>query len=376
MLRKRRLMAVPMIVATILLIAACGSSGKGKSTSAKDSASKAELVQFEQLVKKEEAPITKWPAEAPTETVTPPKGKTIVDITISATEPAALRTAEGVVEAAKVIGWKGKILYGEFSDTKTREAFEQAIILGASVIVTQGIEPNKYTDLFQKAHEHGIVIVTCYSDYPTSKKYAQAEISEYSRQSGVVAAAKAIVTAGGHGQFALFNYPEYAVLNHRMGAAKQELEKCKGCEVVAYTNISSAEAEKTLPPATSAVLTKYPNLTGIINGIDTFADLYQLPTMKELKSKVPLYTFLGGQPTLEAVNKGEVEAVVADPLRWGGWAAVDSAIRVLDKKPVGEGGVPERILTKSTVGPALKSGEGWTGDYDYKAEYERLWGVK
>lgn len=367
-------MAAGIAVAVVVLLSACGSSG-AKNTSS-GPASSSELAPIKQLAERSEAPITKWPAGAPTESVKVTPGKLLVDITLSATEPQSLRAAEGAVEAAKRVGWRGKILYGEFSASKTIAAIEQAIVLGANVIVTQGIEPLKYKALFKKAHEHGIVWITDFSDYPPSAELANAEVFEQTSEAGQAIAAKAIADAGGHGQFAIINYPEYEEVKAQTKGAKEEIEKCKKCELVSVTNIASSEAEKTLPDATTALLEKYPNLTAMINTLDSFTDTYQLPVFKSLKAKAKLYTFLGAQPTLEAMKKEEISGVIGYALRWAGWASTDEAIRLLAHKKVGNGGVPQRILTPQNVGPALNSGEGWTGDYNYKAEYERLWGLK
>jgi ribose transport system substrate-binding protein len=369
------------------LLSACGSDSDSSSSDsssggeASSATSKSELVALEEFVEEKEAPITAWPPTAPTEPIKKVEpGKLIVDIAISPEEPASLATAEGVVEAAEAIGWEGKILYGEFSAAKTAAAFEQAIALGADAVVTQGITPNQYTNSIKKLHESGAILVTNYSDYPTSEQYAQAEISEHSKLSGETAAAKAIVEAGGEGKFAIFNFPEYLVLDHRTEGTQQKIEECGGCEVLPVIDTASAEAEKTMPTATSTLLQKNPDLAGFFNGIDTFVTAYQLPTIRQQNAEVGVYTFLGGKPTLEAVEKGEIQAVVVVPLIWGGWAAVDNIARVFAGQKTNDGAMPQRIVDQDNVAEAVSTAGPngfWDADgFDYKGEYEKLWGVK
>jgi ribose transport system substrate-binding protein len=371
------------------LLSACGSSSGGSSSSSGGGGSteasgggggSSDIASFEKFVKEKEAPITTWPETAPTEPIKKVEpGKLVVDISLSPEEPASLSTAEGVVEAAEAIGWQGKILYGEFSAAKTNAAFEQAIALGADAVVTQGIEPSQYKSAIKKLHESGAVMVSDYSDEGTETG-ADAEISEHSKLSGETAAAKAVVEAGGEGQFAVFNFPEYLVLNNRSEGAEDKIKECGGCEVLPVVNTASAEAEKTLPTATSTLLQKNPDLTGILTGIDTFVTAYQLPTIRQQGSEVGVYTYLGGKPTLEAVEKEEIKAVVVVPLIWGGWASVDNILRLMDGQETNDGAMPQRIIDPENVKEALETAGPngfWDADgFDYRGEYEKLWGVK
>jgi ABC-type sugar transport system substrate-binding protein len=382
-----------VVLSAAMVLSACGSSSSSSSSGGSTSegtaseggagggeSSATDLASFEKLVKEEEAPITEWPATAPTEPIKKvEKDVTMIDIALSPEEPASLATAEGAVEAAERLGWNAKILYGEFSAAKTNAAFEQAIALGAKVVVVQGIEPSQYKSAIKKLHEAGGLLISTYSDEGTETG-ADAEVSEHSKRSGEVAASKAIVDSGGEGTFAQFNFPEYLVLNNRTEGAQKKFEECSGCEVLPVVNTASAEAEKTMPTSTSTLLQKNPDLTGFLTGIDTFVTAYQLPTIRQQNSEVGVYTYLGGKPTLEALEKEEIKAVVVDPLIWGGWEAIDSALRLLDGQEPDGDGMAQRLLTPENVGEALKTAASngfWDADgFDYRGEFEKLWGLK
>jgi ribose transport system substrate-binding protein len=387
MLRFRWIALLLVAVAATAVLSACGSSSDSSSGSSAAAggdegggSASTDLAPFEKLVEEKEKPITEWPATAPTEPVKIESNKLIIDIALSPEEPASLATAEGVVEAAEKVGWDAKILYGEFSAAKTAAAFEQAIALGADAVVTQGIEPANYKSSIKKLHDSGAILVTTYSDYPTSDEFAQAEVSEHSKESGELAASNAIVEAEGEGQFAVFNFPEYIVLNNRSQAAIDKFNECAGCEVLPTIDIASAEAEKTMPTATSTLLQQNPDLTAFLTGIDTFVTAYQLPTIRQQNSDVGVYTYLGGKPTLEALEKGEIKAVVVDPLVWGGWEAIDSVARVFAGQEPNGNGMPLRLLTKDNVAEALSTAAPngfWDADgFDYKGEFEKLWGLQ
>jgi ribose transport system substrate-binding protein len=382
------LLAVGLLLA--VLVSACGSSSSSSSSSSTSStggeggsggSSSTDLAKFEKMVEEAEAPVKEWPKAAPTEPVKDIEpGKLIVDITLSAEEPASLSTAEGVVEAAEALGWEGKILYGEFSAAKTAAAFEQAITLGADAVVTQGIEPNQYTSVIKKLHDSGGILITTFSDFPISEQYAQAEIKEDTSKFGETMGAKAIVEAGGEGQIALFAYPEYKVRVEQNEASEKTLAECSGCEVLPVINISAPEAEKTMPSATSTLLQKNPDLKGIISGLDTELTQYQLPVIRQIGSDAQVYTTLGSQATMEAIEKEEINSVVTFPLTWAGWAAVDNAARIFAGQKVNDGGLPQRLIDKANIEEALKEAGPngyWDADgFDYRGEFEKLWGLK
>jgi ribose transport system substrate-binding protein len=365
------------------VLSACGSSDSD-STSANDkegSGSTADLASFEKTVTEFQRPISAWPAEAPTEPIKKVEpNKLIVNIALSPEEAGGLAVAEGVVEGAEAIGWRSKILYGYGQASKTNAAFEQAIALGADVVTTQGIDPKTYKGAIKKLHDSGAILVTCCADTPPSAELAQAEINAHSAQTGELAASKAIVDSGGEGTFALFNYPEYTVLNNRLGQAQKTFEECSGCELLSTVDTNPAEAEKTLPSATSTLLQQNPDLTGVVNGIDNMVTNFQLPILRQQQSEAGVYTFLGGGPTLEAVEKGEVTAVVVEPLMWVGWAVVDASARLMAGQKADGQGVPLYIIDQDNVKEALSTAasNGFydANGFDYRGEFEKLWGLK
>jgi len=387
MLRLRWMTLLLTALATAVVLSACGSSSDSTTTGTTESAGEGgsastDLAQLETLVKEKEEPVTKWPSGLPTEPVKKIEpNKLVVDIALSPEEPASLSTAEGVVEAAEAIGWDSKILYTEFSAAKTAAAFEQAIALGADAVVTQGIEPQGYKSSIKRLHDAGGILVTTYSDYPPSDEYAQAEVNHNSVGYGQLSAAKMIVDAGGEGQFAGFFYPEFQAVRTVAKAFEDEMAKCSGCELLPIIDVSAAEAEKTLPAATSTLLQQNPDLTGDYSHLDTFLFNLQLPVFRQQQSEAGVYTTLGSKATLEAVDKGEINAVVEFPLTWGGWAAVDNIARIFAGQKANNGpGIPQRIVDKDNVQEVMTSlgpNGYWEADgFDYKGEYEKFWGLK
>lgn len=397
MWNKRFAVVALALLVLVVGVSACGGGGSSSSSSEStessepaestesseptESSGSSSIAQFEERVAEKEKPVTEWPKGAPREPVKKIEpGKLIVDIALSPEEPSSLTTAEGVIEAAEAIGWKGKILYSEYSSTGTNAAFEQAITLGADAVVTQGIEPNLYKSAINKLHESGAILVTTYSEFPTSEEFAQAEVSQPSAELGELAAAAGIVESGGTGKFASFGFPQFEAVKVTTKGFESEIEKCAECEVESAININSAEAEKTLPTATSTLLQKNPDLYGLYNPLDTFLDNFQLPVIRQQGGEVKVYASLCGKPTLEAIQKGEIAACSSFPLTWGGWAAIDSIARLFaGQKTYSEGVLATRLINKKNVAEVIENlgpTGFWDADgFDYRGEYEKLWGV-
>jgi ribose transport system substrate-binding protein len=374
------------------LLSACGSSGGSSSssgsteeggaeeTSEEPGSSGTNLAAFEEVVKEAEAPITSWPANAPTELVKKVEpNKLIVDVALSPEEPASLAAVEGVVEAAKVIGWQSKVIYTEFSAANTNSAFEQAIALGADAVIAQGIEPSEFQSSINKLHESGAVFVGMFNAEGTTTG-ADAEVTEHPREAGEAMASKMIADAGGKGQFAEFGYPIYKDNNERGVGLEKKFSECSECELLPLIKVNSAEAEKTLPTATSTLLQQNPDLTAIVSSIDTFLDLYQLPVFREQGGEVAVYTYNGSGATLEALKKDEIKAVDVYALPWSGWEAINCVAYLLAGQPPGGEGVPNRLISQENIARAYKTSSKngfWDGEgFDYKGEYEKLWGLK
>jgi ABC-type sugar transport system substrate-binding protein len=393
-LNKRFAVAALALLVLVIGVSACGGGGSSSSSSESTESSEpaessestegsgpSSIAQFEERVAEKEKPVTEWPKGAPREPVKKVEpGKLIVDIALSPEEPSSLTTAEGVIEAAEAIGWQGKILYSEYSSTGTNAAFEQAITLGADAVVTQGIEPNLYKSAISKLHESGAILVTTYSEFPTSEEFAQAEVSQPSAELGELAAAAGIVESGGKGQFASIGFPAYEAVKVTTKGFESEIEKCAECSVESAININAAEAEKTLPTATSTLLQKNPDLYGIYNPLDTFLDSFQLPVIRQQGGEVKVYASLCGKPTLEAIEKGEVAGCSSFPLTWGGWAAIDSIARLFaGQKTYSEGVLATRLINSKNVSEVIENlgpTGFWDADgFDYRGEYEKLWGV-
>jgi ribose transport system substrate-binding protein len=82
---------------------------------------------------------------------------------------------------------------------------------------------------------------------------------------------------------------------------------------------------------------------------------------------------------VQLIKDGIVEAVcAADPRDWEGYALVDNLNRMMHGQPAIDQHIPIRMFDTDTIGTlsAAEVKSGWQGDYDFRAKYRSLWGVK
>ncbi len=140
-------MAAMAALLAAVVLSACGSSSSSSSSSSEPASSgssggstegtegtenvstDSSLKPFEETVATAEKEISAWPSDAPTEPVKIEPDKLLVFITCGNASPGCRVIGEGAQEAAKLLGWEFKMLDGEFSPSKQRADFEQAIAL-------------------------------------------------------------------------------------------------------------------------------------------------------------------------------------------------------------------------------------------------------
>ncbi|MFD1104105.1 sugar ABC transporter substrate-binding protein [Sphingobium olei] len=81
---------------------------------------------------------------------------------------------------------------------------------------------------------------------------------------------------------------------------------------------------------------------------------------------------------VQLIQQGQIQAVcAADPRDWEGYALVDNLNRMLHGQSAVEQNIPIRMFDKDTIG-RLSPNEvqhGWQGDFDFRSQYKKLWGV-
>jgi len=184
-------------------------------------------------------------------------------------------------------------------------AIDQAIAKKAAGIVIVGWEES-LNGAIKKAVDAGIPVVTCDADLDTSARVAFVGTSNFA--AGVDLAKWWVKKLNGKGKIALVGMPTLSNIRGRIDGMKSVFATTK-IEIVAHGD-SGTDATGSAKSA-AAILTKYPNLDGMI-GVDSHSGLGIGTAVREAgkAGKVIVTGWDRDNSLLELIDKGIVTATV------------------------------------------------------------------
>jgi ribose transport system substrate-binding protein len=372
-------LAIPFVVAAVGLTA-CGSSSSSTTTASGGSSAPAAttpasaasgLDKYKKMVQEGQAPVA-W--NGPTAPAKAPAGKSLTVVTCTqALEGCKLLTA-GTVNAAKSVGWKTNVI--DVTDpTKYDQALQTAISQGADAVVLTGVDQRLIPGGIKAAHAKKVPLVSLFQNNKPGPDGVDVEVVPDANREGQLLAASMIVDTGGKVNALLMPDAEFSLPVAVLAAAKKELDACTACKVTYAPEISftAATVGTTLPGRVVGSLRTHPEVNSILVGFDPpVTQVIPAIGSAGLSSKVKFYSQLGTTAALDFIRQKNVMAAdVGASNEWGGWAAVDQAIRLLTGKPTVDENVPAVLLNSTNLPP---QGQPFVGEEaGFKAKYAALW---
>jgi ribose transport system substrate-binding protein len=359
-----------------IVIAAGGSSATvavAKSTGAAASASHC-LAAAKAGVTQASAPIT---PVFPTQSVDSAKnrGKTIWFI--QSAEVQTLNViADGVKAAATAAGMKVVIFQGNSSPALYNTGLQDAVNQKAAGIILQGIDPALVKTPLAEAQKDHIPTIDSMNGDPGDP--LQHGISSH-----------VTVSFSGMGQ-AMADYilsstkcqANVLELTSSLFVALQDTHKgftstmgslCPQCKVdTQQVNFESLSSSVT--SVVSAAAQSNPKLNFVMATDDGIA-FYVVPTLHDLRLKLPAASADGDAANLTFVAKGQSQVVDISfpPLAYIGWKQVDLLQRAMLGMTVPSGAIPTQLIDKANV--SANPANQFPKFAGYQQVYEKLWGI-
>jgi ABC-type sugar transport system substrate-binding protein len=372
-----------LIAAMAIAITACGGSSDSSSDATSDTGSTQASsggsggekypASFEAEVKEAAEPPKEWKGP----TTSPPfkESQLVYSIPCAKVVEGCVRIDEGIKAAAAEIGWGYKSINPESDPNRAGAAIEEAINAGANVIVDIAVDPKLVAAPIRKAREQGIVVLCASCAVPDSDvgpNKLSGQVGLEPIEQGEVMAAFLAVESAGEAKVALLDDPEFGVVNRRVEGTKKALGECPGCEIVAESQFTGAEIATTLAQKSQAFFQANPSAEYAWVPYDAAATAVVQANQQAGASGVQIIGFDGNIPNIEYVENGEQLATIGSPLEWTGWAAIDSANRLLNgEEELPDPGLPSLLITQETASGYSEG--GFQGDADYQAKYLELW---
>jgi len=318
-------------------------------------------------------PMTKF--TGPTTSPGPvPTGKSIVSI-YSVPAPLPQGSARGVAAAAKAIGWKGQVVFGNGNPSGWLAAINTAVTGGASAVVMSAGVPALIAPGIAKAKSAGDPFVDIFNGVPKPPAGLVAQIGPDERTEGYRLAEWIVQAAPQGAQIVAYNSPEFSDLQHAAAGFRQGIGdagpkyKIVNQTISPASDIGTPAGEQRL----AALMRKYPQAKYFFLLSESWAGTFAQAVQATGSTDV---TGLGtdGDFFLPSIRKGSNFVEIGPSTAEYGWFATDALLRAFNHKPQVKYDVPFRLIdrsnAKSTMGIAISN------SYNWQAAWLKLWGVK
>ncbi|MEU5595101.1 substrate-binding domain-containing protein [Streptomyces sp. NPDC020298] len=305
-------------------------------------------------------------------------GKTIVFVAQTMTNPGVAGAASGVREAARVIGWKVRVIDGQGTPAGIRAAMSQAVTLKPSGIVIGGFDPGSTAPQTAQANAEQIPLVGWHAlaaPGPSRRPELFTNITTRVEEVAGISARWVIAESRGRAGVVLITDASIPFAKDKSDLIRKELATCRGVKLLAYENIPIPDASSRTPPEISSLLSRFGSEwthSVAINDL-YFADAAPAFRAAGRKGSGPPFNIGAGDgdpSAFQRINSGQYQAAtVPEPLSLQGWQIVDEFNRAFSGRPASRYVAPVHITTAGNSGGATS----WDPS-GYRVAYRKIWG--
>ncbi|MER6537872.1 substrate-binding domain-containing protein [Streptomyces sp. 900105755] len=305
-------------------------------------------------------------------------GRTVVFVAETMTNPGVAGVANGLREAARVIGWDVRVIDGAGSPAGIQAAMSEAVALRPSGIVVGGFDPGSTARQVAEAGADGIPLVGWHAVVapgPSRRPPLFTNVTTRVEDVAGISAQWIIAHSGGRAGVVLFTDASVPFARTKSDLIRAELATCAGVRLLAYENIPIPDASSRTPREIASLLARFPDTwthSVAINDL-YFADAAPAFRAAGRKGTGPPFNIGAGDgdpSAFQRIDSGQYQAAtVPEPLSQQGWQIVDEFNRAFAGRPASGYVAPTHVST------AANSAGATTWDPPgYREAYRRIWG--
>ncbi|QKV92869.1 substrate-binding domain-containing protein [Streptomyces sp. NA02950] len=363
----------------LLAVAATGCEPGGATSSHRTSAEPGcptALARAKQAVKKAQDVDAPW--KGPTTGPAALRGKSVVYIAQTLSNPGVAGVAQGVQEAASILGWHARTINGQGTPTAIRSAFKKALDLKPDGIVIAGFDPKSVADEVERADAAGIEVIGWHATAapgPSAKLGLFSNVTSKVEDVARISADWIIARSRGRAGVVLFTDATVPFAKHKSDLIKKQLATCSDVKLLSYRNIPIPEANNRSIREVRSLLSRFGDRWTDSAAIN---DLYFRHSAAVLRAAgkdgagAPYNIGAGdGDPSaFQRINGEQFQAAtVPEPLSEQGWQIVDEFNRAFAGRSPSGYVAPVHITTAANSGGALS----WDSE-GYRQAYRKIWG--
>jgi ribose transport system substrate-binding protein len=336
----------------------------------------AAVARAKAAVRQAERPVVSWNGPVTGPAAVP--GKTIVYVAQTMTNPGVAGAANGVVEAAKAIGWNVRVIDGQGTPAGIQAAFSEAVVLRPSGIVIGGFDPGLTTQQVGQAAAARIPLVGWHAvaaPGPSKNPLLFTNITTDVTDVAGISADWIIAESNGNAGVVLFTDDSIPFAKNKADLIQGGLATCPGTRLLARENIPIPDSSTRVPQEVSSLLSRFQGQWTYSAAIN---DLYFADAAPALRAAgkqgdaAPFNIGAGdGDPSaFERVNSGQFQAAtVPEPLTEQGWQIIDEFNRAFAGRPASGYVAPVHIITAADSDGAT----AWDPS-GFREAYLKIWG--
>ncbi|MEU6510119.1 substrate-binding domain-containing protein [Streptomyces sp. NPDC046942] len=319
---------------------------------------------------------TAW--NGPTGGPTAVSGKTIVYVAQTMTNPGVAGVANGVREAARVIGWNVRVIDGGGSPAGIQAAMSEAVTLRPSGIVIGGFDPGSTSQQVGRAGAAGIPLIGWHavaSPGPSRRPELFTNVTTRVEDVAGISARWIISQSNGRAGVVLITDASIPFARNKSELIRKELATCSGVRLLAYENIPIPDASSRTPREVSSLLSRFQSgwtYSVAINDL-YFADAAPAFRAAGKPGAGPPFNIGAGDgdpSAFQRINSRQYQAAtVPEPLSQQGWQIIDEFNRAFSGRPASGYVAPVHVAT-----PANSAGATTWDPPGYREAYRRIWG--
>lgn len=329
----------------------------------------------------------KW--TGPEDSPTPKKGLNVTVIPEQMASTGSSRPANAIVAEAEKLGWNPKISDGQGKPDVQLNALNTAVDEKVDAVILIFVDTTRVQSALKRAIDADIPVVTLGSLKNTPETVPDVSF-DWVRSGEALAQYMVWKSKGDLNLLQMKNTDLFITVNGQYKGSQDYLEQegnCPGCTIDTKEWSLASFEDPTTGPAAQAIATLQANPS--LNWVSCFDScLFRVTNALDrasLADKVSGAGFDCNPENIAIIREGGSQKVCfADPREWLAYAAVDNINRMTNGQDPFDytKSIPVGLFDKEILEslPSDKSIEletaGWQGNFDFRAKFEELWGVK
>ncbi len=292
-----------------------------------------------------------------------------------------LGVVDGVLEAAKAIGWPVKIFDAGGAPEQRAAMLANAFAARPDGLILVGGDAQALLPGLAPFARRGIPIVGWHvaaNAGPVPGTPVAMNVSTDPREVARVTAFAAIAQSGGHAGVIIFTDSNFRVAQDKANEMAAIVRGCTGCVLLDVRDVAISRTEDLMPGVTHALLAQYGKRWTYALAINDIYFDYAAPVLTEAGMPTGAMAMLsagdGSESAFLRIRAGIFQtATVAEPLKLHGWQLVDEMNRLFAGERVTGYVFPVHLVTASNIG--TDGGERLLYDpaNGYRDIYRRIW---